>query len=228
MFYLIMFFYHLTWLKPFAPPGTTGHWQLSSTSLGCCWFFWDRSARTARLRLVPGRPLFLVLWGGFHFRACQVMFVAGFMRVCPVQLHLLLQICKSAGSWLVPFHRSTLLTLSLHQMFSILQRQLLMNVCSPFVVCFVVLHAYFILLSLLFTYYYNTLSLLTCIRGLLFLTLNISIKIQQESSSSVSPITAALTGQPRFNLLKCPWAMIPGSSGDLWPLTVEVRSKENQ
>ncbi len=54
--------------------------------------------------------------------------------MCPIQLHLLLWICKSMGSYLVLSHKSTLLTLSLHQMFSILLKQVLMNVCSLYIV----------------------------------------------------------------------------------------------
>ena len=44
------------------------------------------------------------------------------------------------GSWFVLFHRPTLLSLTFHQMFGILLKQVLINVCSLCVVCFVVLH----------------------------------------------------------------------------------------
>ena len=68
------------------------------------------------------------------------MFVAGFLRVCPIQLHFPLRISMLIGSWLVLFHRSTLLILSFPQIFIILLRQVLMNVCSLCVDCLVVLH----------------------------------------------------------------------------------------
>src|SRR4029434_2116167 len=80
------------------------------------------SAWTLLLQLFLGRPGFLPPCG-FHFRACGVMFVSGFLRVCPIQLHFLLRISMSIGSWLVLFHRSTLLILSFPQMFIILLRQ---------------------------------------------------------------------------------------------------------
>ena len=137
-----------TTTKPFAPLGCIGHWQISSISL-CLWLrssspqlstLSNISASTLLLQLFLGRPLFLFPWG-FHFRACQGMFMAGFLRVWPIQLYFCFRICLlSIGSWLVLFHRSTLLTLSFHQMFNILLRQVMMNVCSLCVVCFVVLN----------------------------------------------------------------------------------------
>lgn len=43
----------------------------------------------------------------------------GFLKVHPIQLHFLHQICNSTGFQLVLFHRFTMLTLPLREMFSI-------------------------------------------------------------------------------------------------------------
>ncbi len=86
-----------------------------------------------------GWPLFLVSCG-LHFRACRVILMAGVRRVCPIKLYFLLRFCRSGGSWFVLFHRSTLLTLSLHLLFSVLMRHIFMKVCRLSVAPFVVLH----------------------------------------------------------------------------------------
>ena len=96
----------------------------------------DISASTLLLQLFLGRPCFLFPWG-FHFRACRVMSLVGFLRVWPIQLHFLFRISTSMGSWLVLSQWSTLLTLTLHQMCKMLLRHVLVNVCSLCVVCFV-------------------------------------------------------------------------------------------
>ncbi len=53
------------------------------------------------------------LWVPYTVSVCWVMFVAGLLRVCPIQLHFLLRISKSVGSWFVLFRRSTLVLYAL-------------------------------------------------------------------------------------------------------------------
>lgn len=135
-------------LMPLAPLRSIGHWQMSSKFLVASFSrspqlcpLPDISVWTSLLQLFLGRPIFHFPWG-FHFRACRVMLVTGFLTVCPIQLHFLLWICMSKGSCPVLSHRSTFLTLSLHQIFGILLRQSLINVCS-LVVCLFLLISMF-------------------------------------------------------------------------------------
>ena len=66
------------------------------------------SASRSLLQVFFGQPLFLFPWG-FQVKAWRVMFVDGFLRVCPIHRHLLLLISSSAGTWLVLSQRSALL-----------------------------------------------------------------------------------------------------------------------
>ena len=82
-------------------------------------------------RVLLGLPLFIVPWG-FLASDCRVMFVAGFLNVCPIHLHYLFFISFFTGSCLVISHSVVLDTLSDHFRGNILRWHLLMNVCIFF------------------------------------------------------------------------------------------------
>ena len=96
------------------------------------------SASRSLLQVFFGRPLFLFPWG-YQVKAWRVMFVDGFLRVCPIHHHLLL-ISSSAGTWLVLSQRSALLMVFGQWIFRILRRHELMKVWTLLMVVFVVLH----------------------------------------------------------------------------------------
>ena len=85
------------------------------------------SSFTDLLQLLLGHPLFLLPWG-FHDKACLVVQETGFLRVCPIHLHLLLIISVSILSCPVLLQISSFVVLSCHLVFRILLKQLLMNV----------------------------------------------------------------------------------------------------
>ena len=72
--------------------------------------------------------------------ACLVVLVTGFLDMCPIHLHFLLPISRSAGVCSALFHRLILLILSGQCSLGILRRQLLMKVCTFATVAFVILH----------------------------------------------------------------------------------------
>jgi hypothetical protein len=67
------------------------------------------------------------------------MFVGGFLRVCPTHRHRLL-FSSSASTWLVLSQRSLLLMVIGQWIFSIPRKQEFTNVCTFFMVVFVVRH----------------------------------------------------------------------------------------
>ena len=84
-------------------------------------------------------PLVLFPWG-LQDNACLVVLATGFLNVCPVHLHFLLPISRSAGICYVLSHGLILLILSGQCTLRILRRQLLMKVCTFATVAFVILH----------------------------------------------------------------------------------------
>jgi len=73
----------------------------------------------------------LHVWpGGVQCSTCLVMLSSFLLKVCPRQLHLLLHIWSSTGSWPVFSHNSLLAVLSGLRILSILRRHLLMKTCS--------------------------------------------------------------------------------------------------
>ena len=84
-----------------------------------------------------GRPLFLFPCG-FQDRACVVMLVEDFRRVWPIHRQSLIMISTSAGLWLEPCHRSSLLMVIGQRIRKILHRHKLIKVCTFFVVATVV------------------------------------------------------------------------------------------
>ena len=85
------------------------------------------SASRSLLQVFFGRPLFLFP-SGFQVKAWRVMFVDGFLRVCPIHHHLLLLISSSAGTSLILSQRSALLMVFGQWIFRILFRHELMKV----------------------------------------------------------------------------------------------------
>ena len=75
----------------------------------CCF----SSASVSRLQLLRGWPLFLFPCG-FQVRAWRVVLDAGFLRVCPIQPHILRSICLATGSYPTRSHRSSFRIFSCH------------------------------------------------------------------------------------------------------------------
>ena len=82
-------------------------WAIFSTSRQLCPICL-RSASKSRSQVDLGLPLFRFPCG-FHLRLCFVTLSAGFLRVCPIHLHLLFLISRSIGCCLVFLHRTTFL-----------------------------------------------------------------------------------------------------------------------
>ena len=74
-----------------------------------------------------GLPLFRCPWG-FHSRACLVMCVSFFLRVCPIHFHFLALIVWVVGCCLVLLHNSLLDILFGHLMLRMFLKHLLTKV----------------------------------------------------------------------------------------------------
>ena len=77
---------------------------------------------------------------GFHLRPWRVALFGGFLRVWPIQDHILLRICLEIGSCPAPSHNTSFLSLSDHLIPNILLRHVLRNVCSRLCTFPVVFH----------------------------------------------------------------------------------------
>ena len=86
----------------------------------------------------------LLPWG-FHLRAYLDILPPDFLKVWPIQRHLLLLISSSIGTWYALSQRSSFLTLSVHLTLRITLRHLFIKVWSFFIkpaVAFQVSHPY--------------------------------------------------------------------------------------
>ena len=99
-----------------SPPSVVPYKYLSCDV--CCWF-------PQCVSYPPPRCLLLPRW--FHISTCHVMFVAGFLSVCHIHLHVVFVISFSTGSCLVLSHSVVLDTLSDQFRYKILRRHLLMK-----------------------------------------------------------------------------------------------------
>ena len=92
--------------------------------------------------------LFQVSWGlprrlapcGFHWSACLVVLVAGFLNVWPIHLHLRIFISSAIGLSPVLSQMYSFFTLSYHLILMIFRRQPLMNVWTFLMIVSVVFH----------------------------------------------------------------------------------------
>ena len=89
----------------------------------------SNSSLTVLLHDPLGRPTDRDPWG-FHSRACLSIASLGFLKQCPIHLHLRLLICNSINSSFASLCRFLLLIITGQWMFKILRRHLFMNVCS--------------------------------------------------------------------------------------------------
>ena len=74
-------------------------------------------------------PLFLDPWE-FHSRDCWVMFMTGFLKVCPIHPHFFLRMVTSTPSCFVHYHKSSFEILLGHQIPMMYRSLQLMNVWS--------------------------------------------------------------------------------------------------
>ena len=114
------------------------------------------SSSTCLHQVICGLPLPL-LPCGFHWSACLVMLLVGFLSVCPIHLHLRRPISLSIGSCSVLSHRILLWALSLHLIFIIRLKQVLMKTCSFEVKVFVRLQVSLPYKSTDLTFYWKSL-----------------------------------------------------------------------
>ena len=99
------------------------------------------SVSVLRLQLLRGRPLFLFPCG-FHLRAWRVVLFGGFLKVWPIQDHILLRICLETGFCPALSHNTSFLSLSDHLIPNILLRHVLRNFCSCLCTFPVVFHVW--------------------------------------------------------------------------------------
>ena len=83
---------------------------ISDQLVPCCF----SPASVSRFQLLRGRPLFLFLCG-FQVRAWHVVLDAGFLRMCPIQLHFFRSICLATGSYHARSHRSSFRIFTCHR-----------------------------------------------------------------------------------------------------------------
>ena len=130
--------------RPICPLGhrplTIGRQHVRSCASS--WFqlqpVWQSSASRSLLQVFLGLPLLRFPWG-FQVRAWRVMLVGGFLRVCPIHLHLCFFISSFTSSCHVLYQRSLLLMVSSQKILSIFRRQPLTKVWTLLVIFLVVL-----------------------------------------------------------------------------------------
>ena len=95
------------------------------------------SASKSLLQLLHGLLFFLFL-GGFQVRACRVMLLGGFVKVCPNHLQRLCSISLSTGIWFVLSNNSELLKVSGQKISRMCLKQLFMKVYAFLIIqlCF--------------------------------------------------------------------------------------------
>ena len=121
-------------------PSTVDRQRVRSCAILSSWFqlqpVWRASASRSLLQVFLGLPLFRFPWG-FQVRAWRVMLVGGFLRVCPIHLHLRFFISSSTSSCPVLCQRSLLLMVSGQKILNIFRRQPLMKVWTLLIIFFV-------------------------------------------------------------------------------------------
>jgi len=94
------------------------------------------SSSTALRHVFFGSPLYSVLLGGFHSRACLVISLVGFRGAWPRHPHLCFLICKSILGCFVCFHSLLFVIWSGQKILSIFSKFLLIKICSLVVIYF--------------------------------------------------------------------------------------------
>ena len=89
--------------------------------------------------MLHGLPLF-IFPGGFQVRACHVVLLGGFLKVCPNYLQRLCNISLSTGIWFVLSQNSELLMVFGQKILRMCLKQLFMKVCTFFTNTTVVRH----------------------------------------------------------------------------------------
>ena len=106
-------------------PSTVDRQRVRSCASLSSWFqlqpVWRASAFRSLLRVFLGLPLLRLHWE-FQVRAWQLMLVGGFLRVCPIHLHLHFFISSSTFSCPVLCKKSLLLMVSGQKILSIIAR----------------------------------------------------------------------------------------------------------